>query len=176
MPSVLQLLLALREPHDEDDDVLWAPSRGLHQNVGRAAVHLRLSVCTCVWAHINVFVRRGRSQHSGPLSSKTMISIKCRCFLQTRVFSPKTPPACSQRRVAATSCCLSLRNLKPRRRMKKLDCGVVGLFVSAVTQPVTERTLFSGVVGRITNAPLCHVFQSCERAQGKAENNQAAVI
>ncbi|MED6251649.1 hypothetical protein ATANTOWER_000926 [Ataeniobius toweri] len=54
--SLLQLPPKLREPCDEDDDVLRPPSRGLHQNVGREAVSLCLRDAFLVVAAILFFV------------------------------------------------------------------------------------------------------------------------
>lgn len=82
------------------------PSRGLHQNVGeRGCTFASEGVYLCVRVHnyTNAFARRGESQHSGLLSSKTMISIKCRCFLRLKCLQ-QTPPACFHRQVTVTSC------------------------------------------------------------------------
>lgn len=52
----------------------------------RGCVLVSECVFVCGGEHINVFVRQGKSQRSGLLFSKTMISIKCRCFLQLECF------------------------------------------------------------------------------------------
>ena len=193
MPSVLQLPPVLREPHDEDDDVLgphpgvsirmWAKKeRGVCVCVCvcvRVRVCVYVCVCTCVCGHTQMcFARRGKSQRSGPLSSKTMISIKCRCFVNSSVFT-KTPPACFHRQVTVTSCSISLWNLKQRKEEKKATLKAWISFVSAAIRRnayLCRRYEFffflCDVVGRITNASLCHVFQSYERTQGKKKSRK----
>lgn len=99
----------------------------------------------------------------------------------------KTPPACFHRQVTVTSCSLSLWNLKQRkerrrrRKKKKQQHWIliwwVPLFQRQFNETLTcarsPKCFFCDIVDRITNAPLCHVFQSCERTQEKAEKQSS---
>lgn len=69
--NVMKVMMCLG-PHPEVSIKMWP----------REAAHSCLSVCVYVCKHTDVYVKQGERQHSGLLSSKTMISIKCRCFVQ----------------------------------------------------------------------------------------------
>lgn len=141
MPSALQLPPVLREAHDEND----VP--GPHPGVSIRMWAGRLCVWVWLWAPIIVFVARGKSQRSEPLSSKTMISIKCRCFLRLKW------QACFYRQVSETSCSLFLN---PEAKGKKTKAGFSRCFVSMTIQQSFylhqkhENFLCDSVV-RITN-------------------------
>lgn len=170
----------------------WAPSRGLHQNVGKEgkrAVCVCVCVecvCVCVCGSTQMcFARRGKSQRSGPLSSKTMISIKCRCFVNSSVFT-KTPPACFHRQVTVTSCSISLWNLKQRKELKKATLKAWISFVSAairrnayLCQRHEHFFFFSAMLSAELQTLLSVMFFKAtreHREKKKAENNQATVI
>lgn len=105
MLSVLQLPPVLREPHDEDDDVL-----GPHPGVSIRMWVERLCVCVCVRvsaaAHKRVCETRQESTQWATLENNDLNQVQV-LFYHSSVFT-KTPPACFHRQVTITSCSLSL--------------------------------------------------------------------
>lgn len=162
MQSVLQLLSTAREPHDEDDDVLGP----------RPGVSIRMwlqRLCVCVF----VFVRQGKSQHAGPLSSKPMISIKCRCFVRLECFHQNPTPACFHRQVTVTSC----SPLRGGNVWITVLCVLLfQLWVDSL--PASEpQHLPCDIAYKITNASLCRVFSKLGEKHGRERrNNQGSVI
>jgi len=126
--------------------------------------HVRL----CEWAHINVFVRQGKSQHSGPLSSKTMISIKCRCFLQPKCFHQNPSSLCSQTSHCNQLVSFSRKSEAEKKNRKKTNnnpgCDFHVLFCFSRNSakrsiPASEaRHFLCDTVGGITNASLLLCF------------------
>lgn len=109
---------------------VWAPSRGLHQNVGREAVCLCLRMCVHVGAQKCVCEAKARVNTVGYSPWKQWSQSSAGAFYDSSVFT-ETPPACFHRQLTVTSCSLSLSNMTQRQgRERSRYCNFVHLVVS----------------------------------------------
>ena len=154
MPSVLQLPLELREPHDQDDDVLGPhPEVSIKIWAERLSAHVWVRAHVCASAHMCCW-DNARVNTVGYSSRKQWSQSSAGAFYNSSVCS-KSPPACFHRQLTVTSC--------SHKEMwgGNLGCSVVRLFVlPRDSVKGSRKKVLCDFVNKTTKACFYYIYKA----------------